>query len=112
MKIFVPSIKKNVLPLIFLNRKVFPNVFVAASLNRMKVLYGEMLNASFLKAVNYIGHADTLLVVGTSLEPAAGLLKRFTGKNLVIINREKTPYDASATLVIHKELKDVFAKLV
>ncbi len=77
------------------------------------VLYGEMLPESFSIAQDYICKADTLIVAGTSLtvEPASSLVRLFSGKNLVIINKDKTPYDRFATLVIHDNLSNVFGKL-
>lgn len=77
------------------------------------VLYGEMLPSSYDDALNYIYKADTLIVAGTSLvvQPASGLVKLFHGKNLIIINNEKTPYDDLATLVINKDLVEVFSNL-
>jgi NAD-dependent deacetylase len=52
--------------------------------------------------------ADLFLVLGSSLSvyPAAGfpLLARRAGARLVILNREKTPQDPYADLVIHKEI--------
>ena len=77
------------------------------------VLYGEMLDESFDEAIYYIKNAETLIVAGTSLtvEPAASLVSMFKGKNLVIINNDKTSYDSYATLVINDSLKNVFSKL-
>lgn len=78
------------------------------------VLYGEMLPEKTLnKAITAIENADMLIVAGTSLkvEPAASMVKLFKGKYLVIINRDKTPYDEVATLVINDNLKDVFGYL-
>ena len=77
------------------------------------VLFGEMLPACFNDALDYIGKADLLIVAGTSLavEPAASLVRLFSGKNLVIINDNKTPYDMISSLVINKPLKDIFGKL-
>ena len=43
--------------------------------------------------------------------PAASLINYFEGENLVIINRDRTGFDFSATLVIHDNLKDVFEYL-
>ena len=43
--------------------------------------------------------------------PASSLLEYSRGKNLVIINNDKTPYDYMANLVINKPLKEVFSKL-
>ena len=78
------------------------------------VLYGEMLpNSTLNKACLAISNADLLIVAGTSLtvEPAASMINLFKGKNLVILNDSKTPYDNVATLVIHADLKDIFENL-
>ena len=77
------------------------------------ILYGEMLPIEYSTAQAYIYKADTLIVAGTSLtvEPASGLVKIFNGKNLIIINNDKTPYDSLATLVIHDSLKNVIGKI-
>lgn len=76
-------------------------------------LYGEMLPDDFIKAQEYISKADLLIVAGTSLtvQPACSLVSWFRGRNLVIINNDKTDYDRIANLVINKPLKDVFGKL-
>ena len=49
---------------------------------------------------------------GTSLVvyPAAGLLNYFMGYNLILINKEKTPFDVQANLVIHEPIGKVFKK--
>ena len=54
-------------------------------------------------AVDAIARADLLIVGGTSLTvyPAAGLLRYFRGENLVVINKQPTPADAMANLLIH-----------
>ena len=78
------------------------------------VLYAEMLPGDTLnKACLVISNADLLIVAGTSLtvEPAASMINLFKGKNLVILNDSKTPYDNIATLVIHADLKDIFENL-
>lgn len=74
------------------------------------VLYGEMLNQNTVfKALEKIQNADTLVVLGSSLvvQPAAGFVSEFKGDNLVIINRDHTPYDQSADLVIHDDMTEV-----
>lgn len=79
------------------------------------VLYEESLNDDTVTgAIRAIQDADLLIVGGTSLVvyPAAGLLRYFRGKNLVLINRDATPYDDQATLVIHDDLSRVFAQAV
>ena len=56
---------------------------------------------------------DLLIVAGTSLtvQPASGLINFFRGRNLVLINRNSTPYDNKANLVINDSLGKVFSKL-
>ena len=63
-------------------------------------------------AVNAIRHADTLIIGGTSLVvyPAAGLINYYRGSRLVLINRDETPYDDRADLVLHESLGDVFSQ--
>ena len=78
------------------------------------VLYGEPLPKYVcIGAVREITNADTLIVAGTSLsvEPAAGFIGHFSGKELVVINKEKTRADDKATLVIHEDVSEVFARL-
>ena len=78
------------------------------------VLYGEGMDKYVcMGACREIGSADTLIVAGTSLsvEPAASFLSYFRGKHLVIINREKTPADEKATLVIHDDIAEVMGAL-
>ena len=54
-----------------------------------------------------------LIVAGTSLTvyPAAGLINYYRGNRLVLINRDETPYDDRADLVLHESLGDVFSQL-
>lgn len=78
------------------------------------VLYEEALDEKTLGgAVGAIRHADLLIVGGTSLTvyPAAGLLRYYRGQRLVLINRDETPYDDSADLVLHCSLGEVFSQL-
>ena len=78
------------------------------------VLYGEGLKDEVVSgAVRAIERADTLIVGGTSLSvyPAAGLLNYFRGKNLALINKTATPYDAAAGLIITDSIGKVFAAL-
>lgn len=68
------------------------------------VLYEEGLDADVIEgAVNAIRQADLLIVGGTSLVvyPAAGLLRYFNGDGLIVINKQPTPADAQADLVLH-----------
>ena len=74
------------------------------------VLYEEALNNDVLEStVNHISNADVLIIGGTSLVvyPAAGLIRYFKGKHLILINRSSTPYDKEADLVINDSIGSV-----
>lgn len=78
------------------------------------VLYEEALDEQTVdKSIRAISKADLLLVAGTSLTvyPAAGLLRFYRGDRLVLINRDATPYDDQADLVLHESMGDVFSQL-
>lgn len=79
------------------------------------VLYEEELDEGVINsAIDAIRHADMLIVGGTSLVvyPAAGLLRYFDGKYLVLINKDATPYDRQAQLVIHDSIGAVLSCVV
>ena len=78
------------------------------------VLYEEPLNEEIInKTINYISKADLLIIAGTSLTvyPASSFIRFFNGKHLVIINKDITPMDNIANLVINDSLGNVFKKL-
>ena len=78
------------------------------------MLYEEGLNDdTFDGAISSISNADMLIVAGTSLtvQPASTLINYFRGKNLVLINRDTTPYDYKADLVINDGLGNVFKEI-
>ena len=78
------------------------------------VLYEEQLDQDTLWAsIDAISQADLLIVAGTSLTvyPAAGLIRYYKGERLVLINRDETPYDGQANLVIHDSLGNIFSQL-
>lgn len=78
------------------------------------VLYEEGLDDKVINgAVDAIANADMLIIGGTSLVvyPAAGLIRYFKGKHLVLINKSETQADASADLVIHDSLGKVFEQI-
>ncbi len=78
------------------------------------VLYEESLDQDTMeRSVAAIADADMMIVAGTSLTvyPAAGLLRYYRGKRLVLINRDETPYDGYANLVFHAGLGDIFSQL-
>lgn len=74
------------------------------------VLYEEGLDQKTMEsAVKAIASADMLIIGGTSLAvyPAAGLIDYFRGRYLVLINRDATPADGRANLVIHDSIGKV-----
>ena len=78
------------------------------------VLYEESLNGRTLEnSIEAIENADLLMVAGTSLTvyPAAGLINYYRGNRLVLINRDATPFDPDADLVLHESLGTVFSQL-
>ena len=78
------------------------------------VLYEEGLDNDVISgAVNAISQADMMIVAGTSLTvyPAAGLVRYFHGKHLVLINRDATPMDSQCDLVIHDKVGEVLSSL-
>jgi len=71
------------------------------------VLYGESLDMDIInKSIQYIQNAEVMIVAGTSLTvyPAAGMIRYFSGKDLVLINKSSTPYDDMASLVINDSI--------
>ena len=79
------------------------------------VLYEEGLDDEVVSgAVQAIRKADTLIVGGTSLVvyPAAGLLRYFRGRHLVVINMQPTPADEQADLCIAHPIGQVLSETV
>ena len=96
------------------NTKDIPKCNCGGIIKPNIVLYEEPLNEfDILKAINYIKNSDLLIIAGTSLTvyPAASYISYFQGKHLVIINKDKTPGDNIADLVINDNLGNVFKKL-
>ena len=54
-----------------------------------------------------------LIVGGTSLAvyPAAGLITYYKGDKLVLINRDSTPYDGQANLIINGKIGEVLSQI-
>ena len=79
------------------------------------VLYEEGLDSDTIQgSVMAIAQADLLIVGGTSLTvyPAAGLLQYYRGHRLVLINRDATPLDARADLVLRDPIGQVLGDAV
>ena len=75
------------------------------------VLYEEGLNQEILiQSINAIAKAEVLIVAGTSLtvQPASSLINYYRGDKLILINRDTTPFDNYANLVINDSLGKIF----
>jgi len=79
------------------------------------VLFGEQLPDAFTEAESELERSKLLLVLGTSLGvyPAASLVPYFKKNHgkIVIVNKQSTPYDGLADLVINGELTSVMKDL-
>ena len=78
------------------------------------VLYEEALDSYVMEqALLDIQNADMLIIGGTSLAvyPAAGLIRYYRGKRLVLINKSVTPYDSHADLIIHDSIGAVLGQI-
>ena len=78
------------------------------------VLYEEGLDDSTVTgALSAIQSADTLIIAGTSLTvyPAAGFISYFRGGNIVLINRDETPFDSKANLVFHDKVGELLGQI-
>ncbi|MBL4930476.1 NAD-dependent protein deacylase [Clostridium paridis] len=79
------------------------------------VLYEEGLDEDTINgAVSAIAKADTLIIGGTSLTvyPAAGLIKYFNGKHLILINKTSTQYDGAAEVVINEKIGETLKQVI
>jgi len=78
------------------------------------VLYEEALDSYVMEqALRDIQNADMLIIGGTSLAvyPAAGLIRYYQGKRLVLINKSVTPYDSHADLILHEPIGAVLGQI-
>ncbi|WP_129600534.1 NAD-dependent protein deacylase [Anaerophilus nitritogenes] len=92
------------------SKEVIPRCSCGGIVKPDVVLYEEGLdNYTIEKSVEYIKKADVLIVGGTSLVvyPAAGLIEYYKGNQLILINKDITPYDKRANLVIHESIGKV-----
>lgn len=92
----------------------FPRCSCGGMIRPDVVMYGEMLDDDVVSgAVTDIASCDMLIIAGTSLSvyPAAGLIRYFRGKHLVIINKTATDADACCSLVIRDPVGQVLDKI-
>ena len=78
------------------------------------VLYEEGLDQGTLEeAVRCLAAADLLIIGGTSLNvyPAAGLIRYFGGRHLVLINKSPVAQDLAAELVITDPIGETLSQV-
>ena len=78
------------------------------------VLYEEALDeGTITRAISAIMTCDVMVIVGTSLTvyPAAGFIRYFKGKYLVVINKQETQYDNMCDLVFNEDVVSVVNKI-
>lgn len=95
-----------------LNSEGIPRCSCGGTIKPDVVLYEEGLDNQVIQgAVRAISQADMLIIGGTSLSvyPAAGLIDYFDGKYLVVINRDPTPRDRNADLLIQENIGEVLS---
>lgn len=96
------------------NSKGIPKCECGGVIKPDVVLYEEGLDDSTVSgALRAIQTADTLIIAGTSLTvyPAAGFISYFKGDNIVLINRDETPFDRKADLVFHEKVGELLDKI-
>ncbi len=95
-----------------LNSTGVPKCTCGGTIKPDVVLYEEQLDDNTVtQSINEISSCDTLIIAGTSLTvyPAAGMVRYFQGKHLVLINRDETPMDSSCDLVIHAKIGETLS---
>ena len=78
------------------------------------VLYEEGLDEDTIsRSINAIMTCDTLIIIGTSLRvyPAAGFIRYFRGKYLIVINKDATAYDSNCDLVFNEDVVNVIKNI-
>lgn len=96
------------------NSKGIPKCECGGVIKPDVVLYEEGLDDSTVTgAIRAIQTADTLIIAGTSLTvyPAAGFISYFKGDNIVLINRDKTPFDNKTDLIFYEKVGELLGQI-
>lgn len=101
---------------LFDSKEAIPKCECRGQIRPDVTLYGEKLpNAAVEDAIKAIQEADMLIVGGTSLQvqPAASFVSYFSGKHLVVINKESIDVflDAYTDLMVMNSLGNVFSEI-
>ena len=78
------------------------------------VLYEESLDEDTIqRSIGAIMTCDMMIIVGTSLRvyPAAGFVRYFRGRYLVVINKDATSYDSNCDLVFNEDIVNVIKNI-
>ena len=78
------------------------------------VLYEEGLDEDTIsRSINAIMTCDLLIIIGTSLRvyPAAGFVRYFRGRYLVVINKDATSFDSNCDLVFNEDVVNVIKNI-
>ena len=78
------------------------------------VLYEESLDEDTIqRSIGAIMTCDMMIIVGTSLRvyPAAGFIRYFRGRHLVVINKDSTSYDSNCDLVFNEDIINVIKNI-
>ncbi|QEY33608.1 NAD-dependent protein deacylase [Caproiciproducens galactitolivorans] len=97
-----------------LHSKGIPTCFCGGTIKPDVVLYEEGLDQRTLYgAIEAIERADMLIIGGTSLAvyPAASLIDYYRGDRLVLINRDATPQDGNADLLIQGSIGEILSRI-
>ena len=76
------------------------------------VMFGDMMPQDFQDAYGAMETCDLLLVAGSSLVVAPVSYLPGMAKKLIIINKEATPYDHKADVVIHEGIGQALTKIL
>ncbi len=101
---------------LFTTTEAVPKCECGGLIRPFVTLYGESLpDKAVENAVNAIRKADMLMIAGTSLQvyPAAGFIHYFSGKHIVVINKEqlKVSLNEETDLFICDSMGKVFEKI-
>lgn len=99
---------------IFNNNNIVPKCICGKIIKPDVVLYEEPLNKQTIKdTIKYISNCDLLIIAGTSLTvyPASSFINYFKGNHIVILNKDTTPMDNIADLIINDSLGNIIKEL-
>ncbi len=100
---------------VYQDPRVIPRCQCGGILKPLVTLYEEMLDETAVEgAIEAIASAELLMIGGTSLSvyPAAGFIRYFNGRHLVVMNQTPTTADSEATWVFREPVDEIFDQLV